>query len=113
VNCLVAGGAGGLSACIIKNVIDMDYLKKEKIGGTKFQTKGRYDYSTQYANPYRRYDLFTIGRGLIAGSVMVSAPGIHYKLWIALILGAVGGVVQVGLTKALNKAKEDDPLQVF
>lgn len=44
---------------------------------------------------------------------MVSAPGIYYKIWIAFILGLAGGAVQVGLTKALNKAKEDDPLQVF
>ena len=46
INCLVAGGAGGLSACIVKNLIDMPYEAKAKKGGTKFNCKGRYDYST-------------------------------------------------------------------
>lgn len=46
INCLVAGGAGGLSACVIKNFIDIPYGNKAKKGGTKFNSKGRYDFST-------------------------------------------------------------------
>jgi ammonia channel protein AmtB len=72
-----------------------------------------YDYSTQFANPLTRYDLFIIGRGIIAGSVMVSAPAVNYKLWISLIVGAFGGFVQVGTSVILKKFKIDEPLQVF
>jgi ammonia channel protein AmtB len=57
-----------------------------------------------------RYDLFVIGRGIIAGCVMVSAPAIGYKLWISLILGAIGGLVQVGTSCILKKFRIDDPL---
>jgi len=52
-----------------------------------------YDYSTQFANPLTRYDLFIIGRGIIAGCVMVSAPAVNYKLWISVIVGSFGGLV--------------------
>lgn len=64
-------------------------------------SKNTFDYSTQFSNPLSRYDLFTMGRGLIAGSVMVSAPGIYYKIWIAMILGTVGGIAQVGTSLVL------------
>lgn len=42
-----------------------------------------------------------MGRGIIAGCVMVSAPAIYYKIWIAFILGAVGGAAQVACTFGL------------
>jgi ammonia channel protein AmtB len=72
--------------------------------------KSTFDYSTQFANPLTRYDLFIIGRGIIAGSVMVSAPAVNYKIWISLILGIIGGFVQVGTSTVLKKFKVDEPL---
>lgn len=47
-------------------------------------------------NPETTYDLFTMSRGIIAGCIMVSAPASEYKLWIGLILGAMGGAIVVG-----------------
>ena len=46
-------------------------------------------------NPETRYDIFAISRGIIAGSIMVSAPASQYKLWIALIIGALGGALTI------------------
>ena len=54
-----------------------------------------------------------IGRGIIAGCVMVSAPAVNYKLWISLIVGAFGGLAQVGTSMVMKKFKVDEPLQVF
>lgn len=75
--------------------------------------KTTFDYSTQFANPLTRYDLFIIGRGIIAGCVMVSAPAVNYKIWISLIAGALGGLIQVCTSIILKKFKVDEPLQVF
>lgn len=44
---------------------------------------------------------------------MVSAPAINYKIWISLIVGSFGGLVQVGASCILKKFKIDEPLQVF
>jgi len=54
-----------------------------------------------------------MGRGLIAGSVMVSAPGIHYKPWIVMILGVIGGAAYIGTSFIMQKFKLDDPFHVF
>ena len=54
-----------------------------------------------------------MGRGIIAGCIMVAAPSIYYKIWISLILGAVGGIVCTGLSYGLHKGKVDDPMLVF
>jgi len=75
--------------------------------------KSSYDYSTQYSNPLSTYDLFIIGRGLIAGSVIVSAPGIHYKPWIVMILGSVGGASYIATSFIMQKFKLDDPFHIF
>jgi hypothetical protein len=48
-----------------------------------------------------RYDLFVAGRAVIAGCVIVSAPGIYYKIWICMILGAIAGVCYVMTSVAL------------
>jgi ammonia channel protein AmtB len=53
-----------------------------------------------------------MSRGIIAGCVMVSAPGIYFKLWIGILLGCVGGFIVVGSSQLLQKFKIDDPLQV-
>ncbi len=44
---------------------------------------------------------------------MVSAPAVNYKLWISLIIGAFGGILQVVSSCVLRKFKVDDPLQAF
>lgn len=111
VNCLLAGGAGGLSSWLLKNVVDLKYARKSQDSTSKYKTA--YDFSAQFANPLTRYDVFVIGRGIIAGCVMVSAPAVNYKLWICMIIGAVGGLLQVGFTCILRKFKVDDPLQAF
>jgi hypothetical protein len=111
VNCLLAGAAGGLASWILKTLLDAKFWGK--FGNQKNRYKNAYDYSTQFANPLTRYDLFIIGRGIIAGSVMVSAPAVNYKLWISLIVGSFGGLVQVGVSIILKKFKIDEPMQVF
>lgn len=111
INCLVAGGAGGISALVLKWAIDSKYQSKQSAQSS--QMKSTFDYSTQFANPLTRYDLFIIGRGIIAGCVMVSAPAVNYKIWISLIAGAIGGFMQVGTSIILKKFKVDEPLQVF
>ena len=54
-----------------------------------------------------------MGRGIIAGCVIVSAPGIHYKICISFILGFVGGFTYVATSFILQKFKLDDPLHIF
>lgn len=44
INCLVAGGTGGLSAVILKNLIDLGYISRQ--GKNKFSPKESHDYST-------------------------------------------------------------------
>jgi hypothetical protein len=41
---------------------------------------------------------------------MVSAPAVNYKLWISAIVGAFGGLAQVGTSSLLKKFKVDEPL---
>ena len=89
-------------------MIDSKFMSKQKSDSSKMNTV--FDYSTQFANPLTRYDLFIIGRGIIAGSVMVSAPAVNYKLWISVIAGGFGGLVQVGISIILKKFKVDEPL---
>jgi ammonia channel protein AmtB len=91
--------------------VDSKYISKQKSESAKMNSA--FDYSTQFANPLTRYDLFIVGRGIIAGCVMVSAPAVNYKLWISVIAGAFGGLVQVGTSIILKKFKVDEPLQVF
>jgi ammonia channel protein AmtB len=109
----VAGGAGGLTALGMKKAFDLEYWKKYNKLGSKFKLTGSYDYSTQISNPLLKYDVFVMGRGIIAGCVMVSAPSIHYKIWICFLLGAVGGIVSTGVAFGMHKGKVDDPMQVF
>lgn len=45
-NCLVAGGCGGLGALGMKKALDMQYWAKYKSVGTKFKLKSRYDFNT-------------------------------------------------------------------
>lgn len=111
VNCLLAGASGGLSAWLLKAILDAKYISKNLDPKNKF--KAGYDYSTQFANPLTRYDLFIIGRGIIAGCVMVSGPAVNYKLWISLIVGSFGGIIQVGVSVMMKKFKIDEPLQIF
>jgi len=91
--------------------VDSKYLSKQKSDSAKMNSA--FDYSTQFANPLARYDLLILGRGIISGCVMVSAPAVNYKLWISVIAGAFGGLVQVGTSCILKKFKVDEPLQVF
>jgi len=91
VNCLLAGGAGGISALLLKQAVDKKFTTKQN--NLTSLMNAAYDYSTQFANPLARYDLFIIGRGIIAGCVMVSAPAVNYKPWISMIVGAFGGFV--------------------
>lgn len=44
---------------------------------------------------------------------MVSAPGIYYKIWISMIMGAIGGAAYVGTSFVMQRFKIDDPLHVF
>ena len=41
---------------------------------------------------------------------MVSAPAVNYKLWISVIVGGFGGLVQVGTSSILKKFKVDEPM---
>eukprot|EP00347_Sterkiella_histriomuscorum_P003745 403363109 len=113
INCLVSGGFGGLAALLMKKVMDISYHSNQKKTKNKYVLKNSYDFSTQYSNPLAQYDNFVMGRGLIAGCVMVSAPGIYYKTWVCMILGAIGGAAYVGTCFVLMKFKIDDPLHVF
>ena len=54
-----------------------------------------------------------MGRGIIAGCIMVSAPGCYYKIWISFILGAIGGLVYITACYILYKFKIDDPMHIF
>lgn len=114
---MVAGGAGGLTALLMKKVYDNKYWTKlKRMGGSAGRIANKtgltYDQQNQFANPLLRYDVFIMGRGIIAGCIMVSAPSIHYKIWIALILGGLGGIVSILLAEAFHKSI-DDPLLVF
>lgn len=63
-------------------------------------------------NPRTNFDLFCFSRGLIAGSIIVSAPASDYKIWISIILGAIGGAIVVASSQFLHKFRIDDPLQI-
>lgn len=49
----------------------------------------------------------------MAGCVIISNAAIHYKIWIALILGMIGGVIYVASSLIAKKSKLDDPLHIF
>ena len=114
INCLVAGGGGGLFALFLKKILDCKYWQKQKIVRDKRKSvKNPYDYGTQFANPLSRYDVFVMGRGIIAGCIMVSAPGIYYKIWISFILGCIGGLIYVLACFMTQMFKIDDPMHIF
>ena len=110
---MIAGATGGLTAIILKKLIDFKYWSKYTSKESKYKYKTSYDYNTQIGNPLSRYDLFIIGRGIIAGSILVSAPGIYYKLWISAILGMIGGLIYIASCLVMQKFKIDDPMNVF
>ncbi|MDA3850574.1 MAG: ammonium transporter [Spirochaetaceae bacterium] len=51
--------------------------------------------------------------GALAGLVAVTAPCAFIDPWAAIVIGAVGGILVVLATLALNKLKIDDPVGAF
>ena len=102
INCLVAGAAGGLSAFLMKKLIHKQKLQEIP-----------YNYSTYILNPLSNYDIVAICRGIIAGCVIISAPGVYYKVWISFILGLIAGIVYVGSSIILHKVQIDEPMHIF
>jgi ammonia channel protein AmtB len=50
---------------------------------------------TYYVNPMTNIDLFTICRGIIAGSVSVASGAPSYKNWTSIVTGAFGGFIYI------------------
>lgn len=97
INCLLAGGSGGLGALALKKLFDIKYWIRMKRGGFHSVSSSlSYHIATQIFNPLSSFDVLVVCRGIIGGCIVVSAPAIYYKLWISAILGAVGGFVVVG-----------------
>lgn len=92
---MVAGISGGLSSLLVKKAFDKKYMAKAGRIFRSYKNKLNYDINTQMYNPRTNFDLFCFSRGLIAGSIIVSAPASDYKIWISIILGAIGGAIVV------------------
>lgn len=90
---MVAGAGGGLFALITKEGWDFIYWKNFNNMKSGFRFKTTNDFNTQISNPSSRFDIFVIGRGIIAGCVIISAPGSDYKVWISFIVGSLGGII--------------------
>ena len=111
-NCLIAGACSALGAMVLKKVFDWKYYNKTR-SSQAAKSKTSFDISVQFANPLSNVDLFIMGRAMIAGCVIVSAPGTHYKIWISALLGVFCGFSYIATCYILQKFKIDDPFHVF
>jgi ammonia channel protein AmtB len=82
-------------------MFDLKYWSRIKKGFSTVTNSLAYDLNTQIYNPRSDFDLQALSRGIIAGCIVVSAPGIYFKLWISIILGSFGGFIVVGSSQLL------------